>query len=492
VKTRVSGQLARMMLQIAALVVPASRRQEWLTEWRGELFQVLQDEEADAFSRISPTCFALGSFLDASWTRKHNFHASLRAERVLSRPGACLAALGVLSAISVLICLSVPNLRHQIVPPPFRGPHDLQVLSLNHSSSDSELQVSGENYLSWSESNNSGLAGSLYYQPDVATLRTRAQSNDLMIAWVDKNPPLFRAETTASAVRFCRQSDTVPLILSYGLWKSRFAGDDHIVGQQVRVAGKRAIIIGIAPEWADDLPGSIAAWGIVTSKTMRAIEGQRFAYGYVLMRTPVPSSRNLNTDHFLTVHAARGFTRRLELLSLSSLASEHRMRPLQTFVSSGEVALLLLPVILIIWPISSGPFLSLRSLDFRSVGFLLLAVASLIPSLYCIPLAIAALGSGGSPDAAIALQALTTCALVLAVIHWGFRDQSQRCPKCLCILSSPARVGESSHSFLAWSGTELMCGEGHGLLQVPDYPTSWNSGARWLSLDISWQHLFQH
>ncbi len=39
----------------------------------------------------------------------------------------------------------------------------------------------------------------------------------------------------------------------------------------------------------------------------------------------------------------------------------------------------------------------------------------------------------------------------------------------------PARVGQPSRSFLAWNGTELICVDGHGLLHVPEMPTSWFS-----------------
>jgi hypothetical protein len=57
-------------------------------------------------------------------------------------------------------------------------------------------------------------------------------------------------------------------------------------------------------------------------------------------------------------------------------------------------------------------------------------------------------------------------------------------------LANPARVGQFSRNFLAWNGTELVCLSGHGLLHVPDIPTSWFSSQRWLYLDPSWSALF--
>ena len=48
----------------------------------------------------------------------------------------------------------------------------------------------------------------------------------------------------------------------------------------------------------------------------------------------------------------------------------------------------------------------------------------------------------------------------------------------------------SSRNFLAWNGTELICAGGHGLLHIPELPTSWFSTQRWLYLDASWGSLF--
>ena len=103
-----------------------------------------------------------------------------------------------------------------------------------------------------------------------------------------------------------------------------------------------------------------------------------------------------------------------------------------------------------------------------------------------------------------AIRAVVTCPLFFAGVfflalaffallfafRWALRDQRQRCPVCLRLLSNPAHVGEASRNFLAWNGTELICAEGHGLLHIPELPTSWFSTQRWLYLDPSWSALF--
>jgi hypothetical protein len=67
--------------------------------------------------------------------------------------------------------------------------------------------------------------------------------------------------------------------------------------------------------------------------------------------------------------------------------------------------------------------------------------------------------------------------------RWILADQRRRCPVCLHLLSHPVHVGQASRIFLGWDGTEFLCRKGHGLLHVPQTPTSWYGTQRWLSLD---------
>jgi len=69
--------------------------------------------------------------------------------------------------------------------------------------------------------------------------------------------------------------------------------------------------------------------------------------------------------------------------------------------------------------------------------------------------------------------------------RWAIADQRRRCPVCLYTLTNPVRIGQSSQMFLDWYGTELICAKGHGVLQVPEIPTSCYRSQRWLSFDVS-------
>jgi uncharacterized membrane protein len=88
---------------------------------------------------------------------------------------------------------------------------------------------------------------------------------------------------------------------------------------------------------------------------------------------------------------------------------------------------------------------------------------------------------------------LIVCGLVFNVvaISWAFNDQRARCPTCMRLLRSPARMGVPSWSLLQSNSTEEMCDRGHGLLHQPEWQTSWFENARWLQLDRTWRELFR-
>jgi len=92
--------------------------------------------------------------------------------------------------------------------------------------------------------------------------------------------------------------------------------------------------------------------------------------------------------------------------------------------------------------------------------------------------------------AGVHLEGPALLAAWIVAARWVVRDQRQRCPVCLRLLINPVGIGQASQTFLGWYGTELMCAKGHGLLHVPEIPTSSSSMPRWIRLDPSWSGLF--
>lgn len=79
----------------------------------------------------------------------------------------------------------------------------------------------------------------------------------------------------------------------------------------------------------------------------------------------------------------------------------------------------------------------------------------------------------------------------MGVFAWCIADQRARCRVCLRLLCSPVRIGCPGCMLFQWSGTELLCIGGHGLLQVREMESSLDEEyGRWITLDESFQEFF--
>jgi hypothetical protein len=83
------------ILRAASLLAPGDQRAEWLKEWQSELWYI---------ERRGATLFCLGAFRDALWLRRNDEGAV----SWLESPRRCLALLGTLAAVSMLIIFYLP------------------------------------------------------------------------------------------------------------------------------------------------------------------------------------------------------------------------------------------------------------------------------------------------------------------------------------------------------------------------------------------------
>lgn len=82
-----TNRLELAILGIAALLVPRSEREEWLNEWRAELWYVPRDRA---------TSFVLGAFADALWLCRAG-----QRESILADPGRCIVVFSVFAACAI-------------------------------------------------------------------------------------------------------------------------------------------------------------------------------------------------------------------------------------------------------------------------------------------------------------------------------------------------------------------------------------------------------
>jgi hypothetical protein len=88
------------------------------------------------------------------------------------------------------------------------------------------------------------------------------------------------------------------------------------------------------------------------------------------------------------------------------------------------------------------------------------------------------------------MELLLWLGMVTVGMRWALLNQEQRCQRCLRMMNQPTRLGLASRNFLEWSGTELACADGHGLLQVAEMTGSWCWYDLWVERDAGYREIF--
>jgi hypothetical protein len=274
--------------------------------------------------------------------------------------------------------------------------------------------------------------------------------------------------------------------LSEAAWRE-LGSDAGVIGNHTEIGGQRVLIAGVIAQDSSQLPGQVDAWLLEDERQLDTLPRNSKGFVVAHMRTLGSPSR-LDGWRTMDVHNEDGGNGRFDCISL---AQRSRL-PFSIFLFTLIVAVITLPATTAL-PLGEYPRLSGRlpwAVRGRRWLFLLSKVSLVVP-LVCL----------SSVDVAYGIPSLSSTStqyIQLGLSYFGFlfafrwilQDQRKRCPVCLRVLSNPARVGEASRNFLAWNGTELICAGGHGLLHIPELPTSWFSTQRWLYLDASWGGLF--
>lgn len=470
------------LLQSVILLLPIRERAEWLAEWRAELHYVLRSR----VSHLTCLAFSLGAIPDALWIRRHARAVRLEIAR------SCITLLASLAALIVGTALLLPATRQQIFPAPYRGAGDLVTISPVDSVVGSAGQVSAAQYVAWSTHPHPSLSRTAFYAPATIAADLGGRRETWLVGRATENlAALLNITTSETLIRECQSTGNTPLVLSRSAWLRDFGGDRGIVGRSLRLAGRKGIIVAVAPDFASALPMHVEVWSLESDEAVAQLAAHRFNNGYMLAQTANLPGKNARGIGRVELISDDGSTARLFAIPLSALAEYQGRIPEIDFLLSLFMACLMLPALLFI-SLQAGLVTERLSFRMRARGwfFLIAKISLLLPLLFCGPLLIASLLAGG-PASEHAIQTFTTIGGALIAAWWLLEDQRQRCPHCLRKLTSPARVGERSRSFLGFSGMEFVCAEGHGLLHVPDYPTSWFASQRWLTLDSSWRVLFQ-
>ncbi len=482
-----------LILRAASLLLASHHRSEWFAEWHAELWHITKGRDPKA--RQSPQdaiAFSLGAFQDALWLRRNHPRPS-QPRFALGSASRCAMSLAIWASAALLLCLLLPETRKVVSPSPYANKIDLVMISSDGFTGAQTPAIRFADYRAWKASTRHLFTELAFYQPIQKRVRLaphNAPQLSLMRASSNLFPLLSIPPLALAPGQIQRQEHT-RLVLSESAWRSYFHADPQIIGHQVEIGGQQILITGVIPADAWRLPGQVDAWLLEDEQHVDSIPSN--SQGFVLARIkPSGFPPRSGEWHYITVRRPDGDPQRFDCVPLR----EETRQPLLLFLFALLVACLALPATTPLplgeYPASAaGQTWKIRA---RRWIFLAAKFAVIVPGVYFTSLAL----SYGIhfavhvPDALLSqyLELSSSFFGLLFAFRWALRDQRQRCPVCLRVLTNPAHVGETSRNFLAWNGTELICAGGHGLLHIPELPTSWFSTQRWLYLDPSWSSLF--
>jgi len=481
------------ILSVAAWLVPKQKREEWLAEWRSELWHVWQlcHQELNPSRRNEgeATTFCLGAFKDALWIRQDDSRSASRRVLQPGSPSRCVLSLAVLVAAFLLIAFSLQSVRKILRPSPYSDADHLVSISQSGGAAAAYPSVRLADYQDWSHSAHHLFTELAFYQPILRRAHfERHVSTELSIARASDNLlQLLNIPISSEGTDTVRGERQARLILSRAAWNKYFHRDPRIFGQVIEIAGEQAVIVGVISEDDWRLPGHIDLWLLDNKQQLSTLPSR--TEGYVFARV-APSTFPVDSNGRRRMAVFRG-ANGYDYFDCISLAEQTR-QPLSIFLFTLLLACLALPATTSL-PLGEYPAHSARLswiTRFRRWAFLSTKIAGIVAVVYCGSLDLAYCSTTIGTVRSQYIQLATSFLAFLFAFRWALHDQRKRCPVCLRSLTNPARVGQSSQNFLAWSGTELVCLQGHGLLHVPDIPTSWFSTQRWLYLDPSWSALF--
>jgi len=486
-RTPFSVVLCNAMIRAAAQLVPAAQQQEWKREWFGEIWhrwqflrQVGEWNNAEAL-RLIRNC--LGGFADAGWHFASHEQVQSRVREWARSPWLCLGILAVLLGVVGAISGAFAATR-QVFFGPAHGQPNLVSIWLHPIVGGGDKGLPPDLAPAWAKHSHLLQSAAGFTARHAAVSSRRVAASKLLV--ITTEPNLFNVFGTRPELGAIPGEAGV--VLGHRTWVSLFHADPRVIGSEIAVGGESYRIAAVLPadfQFLSRQPsvyvvqnelGDARVMVVLRAKpgvTQQELDREltkiaedccyyfyssqlRLRYLRSAMLTPVRFFGIAVLIGALMVAAVSRVRVRNWRAAWAARNRGAILRRAAFFVAKTGLALAFVFAAALEWSRSESSFL-FASRDPASGPFLVW--------LYI-------LGAMG-------------------VLFWSLADQRARCRVCLRLLCFPVRIGCPGCLLLDWSGTELLCTEGHGVLHVPHLAASWDEETqRWIALDESWQELF--
>jgi putative ABC transport system permease protein len=273
-------RLCLALVRVFGIVVPAASREAWWAEWEAEVrhrWQTLdRRDHLDWRTRMDLFRRALGALPDAAWLRRqltadadvvHDVKHGVRM--LLKTPSFTLSAvlilaLGIGGTVSIVTLLDTLQFR----PLAYQDAERIVTIWQRPAARPAEHEeVSPADFLDWRERARSFavIAGVIPYSMDYTggtapEVLFGAQVTEGFFDAVGMAPMIGRGFLPGEHVRGGRRV----VVITYGFWQSRYAGDPNIVNKTIGMENEPWTIVGVLPKsFAPQLltrPGELVVW----------------------------------------------------------------------------------------------------------------------------------------------------------------------------------------------------------------------------------------
>ena len=489
--------ICRSIIWLASWLAPASARTGWRTAqtrqaWHWCLF-LAETGALNRHNKAELARFCWSGFPAAFWLRYDRDEFFARWERVRRSPSFALGMIGAAALLAVAFSGVIPAIR-SLLSSPIPDPQQVQIISIDGKFRRVRTETLLDLAAAWKGSKL--LTAVAPYSWAAGKLQTQRRTVPVLTARV--GPEFFQVlQLNAAIGRTFRSGDESGCIdcavLSDEIWRYQFHSDPSIVGQKVVLDGYPRIVIGVLPRSFRLLTANISAW-MLLDWAQPPYSNFVERIGAVARARPGASEHRLEAE-LADLSENAGYVFPASLLTVTSEPAEVRR-----YVGSYLLlALLAVASAILIVYARSGDEVGRAPLSARDrlrwwsffvvKTVLLLGTTGLFAWGLAHRLSVSIYGSIHPMTNAVSLWLFLV--LALAPLSWAIRDQQRRCRVCRRRLGTPIAIGAPGHVLLDWSGTELVCSEGHGVLYLPDSQANWLERARWDNLDASWADLFK-
>ncbi len=484
----VSLRACGALIEAASWLVPASQRTEWKKEWEAEIWHQWQFllyagawDRKEAL-RLLRRC--AGAVPDALWHFTGQEAVQTRFRDSVRSPWTALAILGGTLLLLGAITAGFPATRNVLRSGMDRAGDRLVFIWFHPTAGGGDEGLPPDVVPSWKT--RSRLLEDV--APFVINHRVVRTSNGR-----SSQPLIVKTQSSLFEVLGTRPVlGQIPgksgVVLTNALWKSLFAGDNKVVGKKLQIGREWKQVAAVLPANFHFLSRQAAAYVIEPVLP----DAQLMVVGRI---KPGVSEKALDKELTRIAETACYYFFRSELRY--SFLTQAAWIPLKVFLVAALASAFLVVAVsrVSIRRLRTAFKVVDRKELARRTGFFAAKISLTFLLVFMATLEWSRSSSAilyGSRDPAAGPFLLWLYILgSMGALFWAIADQRARCRVCLRLLCFPVRIGCPGCLLLDWSGTELLCSEGHGLLHVPHMAPSWDDEAeRWITLDESWRELF--